>query len=42
MSNIRLKKYDMHNNANEEICGKCGQVFNLDGMIEDDKDGEQE
>ena len=37
MSNNRLKQYDMHNNTNPEICGKCGQVFNLDGMFEDDK-----
>ena len=42
MFNIRLKKYDMHNNTNEQIFGKCGQVFNLNGMIEDDEDGEKE
>ena len=37
MSNIRLKRYDMYNETNLEICGECGQVFNLDGMFEDDK-----
>ena len=36
MSNIRLKQYDMYNETNREICGKCGQVFNLDGMFENE------
>lgn len=37
MMNIRLEAIDMHNNTNSRICGKCGQVFDIDGLWIDEK-----
>lgn len=37
MRNIRLRKHDMHNNTNSEICGKCGQVFDLEKLQGEEK-----
>lgn len=34
MHNKRLKKSDMHNNTNREICAKCGQIFDLGEFYE--------
>ena len=32
MHNKRLNGTDMHNNTNHNLCGKCGQVFDLEQM----------
>lgn len=37
MKNIRLRRHDMYNITNGEICGKCGQVFDLEKLQGEEK-----